>query len=152
MPVPNLARATLEALPGSFCAPVGTKMSFAESLKILNCQLHMSGRQGLRRIRGEEIDDSFCELPGDDASILGVSQLVRQECSQPGTVEKAVVSKSLVVGRSELELSDAMCPSVCVDPEEQIVRSANAKCDLILRRTRKCSVDYINRAQNHRTP
>lgn len=60
--------------------------------------------------------------------------------------------KRAMIGGGKLKLPDAMALWVRVDPEEEVFSRANAKGDLVFRRTGKRRVDDVDVPNVHRTP
>jgi len=79
-------------------------------------------------------------------------QLVLREGRHAGTIKKAVVRKRAMIGSDKLKLADAVALGIRVDPEEEVFSRANAKGDLVFRRTGKRRVDDVNVPDSHRTP
>ncbi|ESR25175.1 hypothetical protein N177_1921 [Lutibaculum baratangense AMV1] len=57
-----------------------------------------------------------------------------------------------MIGGDKLKLPDAVALGIRVDPEEEVFSRANAKGDLVFRRTGKRRVDDVNVPDSHRTP
>jgi hypothetical protein len=84
--------------------------------------------------------------------MLSRIKLVLRKGRHAGTIEKAVMRQRAMLSFDKLVLPDPMSLGLCVDPKEEVFFGAYTNRELVLWRTRKCGVDDVNVADDHRTP